>query len=61
MAEAKAVSHRNTPSLPPARWRLTQAFIGVFARMTMRHKLHTLEHVGAFAGSLLQHGDWDHK
>ena len=41
-------------------WRITLAVLGVLALMTRHHALHKPEHVGMFAGSLLQHGDWDH-
>jgi hypothetical protein len=42
------------------RWRITLAVLGVLALLTKHYPLHKPEHVGMFAGSLLQRGDWDH-
>lgn len=44
----------------PRRWRITLALLGLLALLTKHYALHAPEHVGMFAGSLLQRGDWDH-
>ena len=43
----------------PMKWGITAAVILIFRRLTAHHQLHAPEHVGAFAGSYLRHGDWD--
>lgn len=45
---------------PISRGRITAFVLRLFARLTKHHALHKPEHVGMFAGSLLQHADWDH-
>ena len=47
----QALVHMHNARGVVARW---------FLALTHRHQLHTPEHVGAFAGSLLRHQDWDH-
>jgi hypothetical protein len=43
-------------------WRVTAAFIvKMYERVTAHHTLHQPEHIGAFAGSYLAHGDWNRK
>lgn len=42
------------------RWRITLAVLSLLTLITKHHSLHQPEHVGMFAGSLLQRGDWDH-
>ena len=42
-------------------WRVTAVVIRIYRLLTAHHKLHSPEHVGAFAGSYLPHGDWDHR
>ncbi len=42
-------------------WRLAATVIRIYERLTARHSLHKTGHIGAFAGSYLAHGDWDHK
>jgi hypothetical protein len=42
------------------RWRITAIVFGVFAVLTKHYPLQKPVHVGMFAGSLLQRGDWDH-
>jgi hypothetical protein len=41
-------------------WRITVALRGLFGLLTKHYSMHTPVHVGMFAGSLLQRGDWDH-
>jgi hypothetical protein len=48
------------PIATPHRWRITVAVLGVLALLTKHYPLQNQVHVGMFAGSLLQHGDWDH-
>ena len=43
-----------------AHWPLTLALLGLFNLLTKHYALHQPEHVGMFAGSLLQRQDWDH-
>jgi len=42
------------------RWRITVALLALFTVLTKHHSLQKPVHVGMFAGSLLQRGDWDH-
>ena len=42
-------------------WRLAATVIRIYERLTARHSHHKTGHIGAFAGSYLAHGDWDHK
>ena len=41
-------------------WPITIAVLGLLASLTKHHSLQNPVHVGMFAGSLLQRGDWDH-
>lgn len=50
----------NTHSAPTRHWRITLIALGLFAVLTKHYSLHQPEHVGMFAGSLLQRSDWDH-
>jgi hypothetical protein len=36
------------------------ALLGAWNTVTGHHQLHSVEHVGQFAGSLLPKEDWDH-
>jgi hypothetical protein len=42
------------------RWRVTLAVLGLLTLLTKHYPLQNPVHVGMFAGSLLQRGDWDH-
>lgn len=42
------------------RWRITIVALGLLALLTKHYPMHKPVHVGMFAGSLLQRGDWDH-
>ena len=42
-------------------WRVTAVIVKIYQRLTLHHSLHKAEHIGAYAGSYLAHGDWDHK
>ena len=42
------------------RWRITIAVLGLLVLLTKHYPLQKPVHVGMFAGSLLQRGDWDH-
>ena len=48
-----------TPPVP-ARGRLTVAVLSLLTLLTRHYSLQAPVHVGMFAGSLLQRGDWDH-
>jgi hypothetical protein len=50
----------NAPAAIPRRWRITVVLLGLLALLTKHYPLQNPVHVGMFAGSLLQHGDWDH-
>ena len=39
---------------------VSSAVIRAYLFLTMHHKLHQPEHIGAFAGSYLPHTDWNH-
>jgi hypothetical protein len=53
--------NNNTNARPAFRhWRITIAVLGVLTLLTKHHPLQDPVHVGMFAGSLLQRGDWDH-
>jgi hypothetical protein len=41
-------------------WRITAIVLSLFAVLTRHYPLQKPVHVGMFAGSLLQRGDWDH-
>jgi hypothetical protein len=41
-------------------WRITLAVLSLLSLLIKHYPLHKPEHVGMFAGSLLQRGDWDH-
>lgn len=41
-------------------WHITEVAIHWFEVLTRHYQLHEAEHVGMFAGSLLQREDWDH-
>jgi hypothetical protein len=56
-----SMSDSNTRLTASICGRITLAFVAVLAKITKRHGLHVVDHVGMFAGSLLQRGDWDHK
>lgn len=36
------------------------ALVRAYKFLTSHHQLHQPEHIGAFAGSYLRRGDWDH-
>jgi hypothetical protein len=36
------------------------AMVRAYKFLTSHHQLHKPEHIGAFAGSYLRRGDWDH-
>lgn len=42
-------------------WRLTVALIRIYERLTEHRSRRETEHIGAYAGTYLAHGDWDHK
>ncbi len=50
---------QTTPALP-ARWRISMVLLSLLALLTKHYALQPPVHVGMFAGSLLQRGDWDH-
>lgn len=52
----------DTPPLAavPHRWCFTVALLGLLVLLTKHHHMQQPVHVGMFAGSLLQRGDWDH-
>ena len=50
----------NAPAAISRRWRITVALLGLLALVTKHYPLQNPVHVGMFAGSLLQHEDWDH-
>jgi hypothetical protein len=52
-------NNKTNPTATP-RWRITLALRSLLALLTKHHSMHPPEHVGMFAGSLLQRGDWDH-
>lgn len=54
------MSDLQTQTAASRRWRFTAAILGLLVLLTKHHSLHEPEHVGMFAGSLLQRGDWDH-
>lgn len=39
---------------------IAKAMIRAYKSLTKHYKLHKPEHIGAFAGSYLRRGDWDH-
>ena len=41
-------------------WRITLVALGLLALLTKHYPMQKPEHVGMFAGSLLQRSDWDH-
>jgi hypothetical protein len=41
-------------------WPITSLLIRWYAALTQHHALHAPEHVGPYAGSLLERRDWDH-
>jgi hypothetical protein len=54
------LNNNKTTLAASTHWRVTAAVLGWFALLTRHYSLHRPEHVGMFAGSLLQRGDWDH-
>lgn len=54
------MQEQNAPVATSRHWRITVALIGLLALVTKHYPLQNPVHVGMFAGSLLQHGDWDH-
>ena len=48
------------PSTIRKRGRLTLAVLNLLNLLTKHYSLQPPVHVGMFAGSLLQRGDWDH-
>ncbi|GEM_PF-6730061 len=48
------------PDTVPQRGRLTVAVLNLLTLLTKHYSLQQPVHVGMFAGSLLQRGDWDH-
>jgi hypothetical protein len=52
-------NNKNPRAVSP-HWRITIVVLGLLALLTRHYALHKPEHVGMFAGSLLQRGDWDH-
>ena len=44
----------------PITWRLTHTLMRWYAAVTHHYALHQPEHVGPYAGSLLERRDWDH-
>jgi hypothetical protein len=54
------MSESQTSATVTRRWRITIAMLGLLALLTKHYPLHKPEHIGMFAGSLLQRGDWDH-
>jgi hypothetical protein len=50
----------NTVAVVARRWRITAVILGLLVLLTRHHSLQQPVHVGMFAGSLLQRGDWDH-
>lgn len=54
------LNKNNTTSTASRPWRVTVLLLGWFTLLTRHYSLHSPEHVGMFAGSLLQRGDWDH-
>lgn len=52
---------KSTPTAAALRhWRLAAVLVSVFTVITKHYPLQKPAHVGMFAGSLLQRGDWDH-
>ena len=49
-----------TTAVVSRHWRITLVVLGLLAVLTKHHSLQQPVHVGMFAGSLLQRGDWDH-
>ena len=49
-----------TPPARPAHWRISLVLLGLLGLLTKHYALQPPVHVGMFAGSLLQRGDWDH-
>jgi hypothetical protein len=54
------LNNNNTTNAAASHWRITVLVLGLFDLLTRHYSLHSPEHVGMFAGSLLQRGDWDH-
>lgn len=48
------------PAVASHHWRITVMLLGVLTLLTKHYPLQPPVHVGMFAGSLLQRGDWDH-
>jgi hypothetical protein len=60
--KAPAAASGTVPTSAPlsGHWRITAVLLGLVAVLTKHYPLQDPVHVGMFAGSLLQHGDWDH-
>jgi hypothetical protein len=54
------MSNSPTASAAKRHWRITLAVLGLLALLTKHYPMQKPEHVGMFAGSLLQRSDWDH-
>lgn len=54
------MSENTPPAAVSNHWRITLAALGLLALLTKHYPLQKPEHVGMFAGSLLQRSDWDH-
>jgi hypothetical protein len=52
--------NKKTTKTAASRWRITVIVLSLLTLLTRHYSLHSPEHVGMFAGSLLQRGDWDH-
>jgi hypothetical protein len=48
------------PTVATHHWRITVILLGMLAVLTRHYPMQQPVHVGMFAGSLLQRGDWDH-
>ena len=55
------LNKNKTTNAASRHWPITIAVLGLLALLTKHHSLHQPEHIGMFAGSLLQRGDWDHR
>jgi len=54
------MTHITTTTAASRHWRITVVLLGLLALITRHYPMHEPVHVGMFAGSLLQRGDWDH-
>ena len=53
-------THAMQSSHDARHWPITNLLIRWYAALTQHHALHAPEHVGPYAGSLLERRDWDH-